>query len=158
MEKDEYLQNITEKIPEELVTYGLLFTAANRIQAAGDRIMDELTLRQQFLLVLLSLFDDYPPNLQELATVFGSSYQNVKRMAAALEEKDYLRIRKDRADRRKIRIDLNREKYELMRGERYRTAEAFSEKLYSGISEEEIKTLNAILRKIDDNLAEMEKD
>lgn len=155
MAQIENINDVVEKIPEHLVTYGLLFTAANRIQAVGDRAMNELTMRQQFLLVLLSLFEDYAPTLQELAVVFGSSYQNVKRMATVLEEKGYLSIRKDTIDRRKIRIDLNHEKYAQMTDEELKTTGEFMNELYSGISAEELDVLNKVLSQIDRNLERM---
>ena len=78
MHQVENIQEVMKKIPENLVIYGYIFTVANKIQASGDKVMEGLTMRQQFLLISLSLFEDYAPTLQELAEVFGSSYQNVK--------------------------------------------------------------------------------
>lgn len=149
------VHGIYDKVPKNLVTYGLLFTAANRIQAAGDRSMTELTMRQQFLLILLSLFDEYAPTLQELAEVFGSSYQNVKRMATVLEEKGYLSIRKDRMDRRKIRIELNKQKFAEDEESTFADVNEFMDQLYSGISDEELDAFEKVLMQIDENLEKM---
>ncbi len=155
MKNGENINEIVDKIPKNLVIYGYLFTVANKIQAAGDKVMDGLTMRQQFLLVSLSLFDDYSPTLQELAQVFGSSYQNVKRMASQLEEKNYLEIRKDPIDRRKIRIVLNKKQFNKLQKTSETVTTDFMNKLYEGLESAELDTVAKALDRFNKNLDEM---
>lgn len=155
MHQVENIQEVTKKIPENLVIYGYIFTVANKIQASGDKVMEGLTMRQQFLLISLSLFEDYAPTLQELAEVFGSSYQNVKRMATQLEDKNFLEIRKDPIDRRKIRIILNRKQFDELQGNFSNVTSDFMNRLYAGISADDLQTIAKSLVKINQNLDEM---
>lgn len=155
MHQVENIQEVMKKIPENLVIYGYIFTVANKIQASGDKVMEDLTMRQQFLLISLSLFEDYAPTLQELAEVFGSSYQNVKRMATQLEDKNFLEIRKDPIDRRKIRIILNRKQFDELQGNFSNVTSDFMNRLYAGISADDLQTIAKSLVKINQNLDEM---
>ena len=155
MHQVENIQEVMKKIPENLVIYGYIFTVANKIQASGDKVMEGLAMRQQFLLISLSLFEDYAPTLQELAEVFGSSYQNVKRMATQLEDKNFLEIRKDPIDRRKIRIILNRKQFDELQGNFSNVTSDFMNRLYAGISADDLQTIAKSLVKINQNLDEM---
>lgn len=154
----EKIDNIINNEPDDICMYGSLFTVANRIQAVGDKYLKDITMRQQFLLSCLNLFDDYNPTLHELARVFGSSYQNIRKIAKQLEDEGYLEIRKDSLDRRKLRIILNKEKFsehqEVMKEE----CSNFSNALTSGVSEEEITIFINTLLKIEDNLRNMEDE
>ncbi len=155
MNNIENIGEVIDKIPENLVIYGYLFTVANKIQASGDKVMEGLTMRQQFLLTSLSLFEDYAPTLQELAQVFGSSYQNVKRMASQLEEKNYLEIKKDPIDRRKIRIILNQKQYNDLQKSTGTQTKDFMKKLYKGLDQKTLDTVARSLVKMNENLEEM---
>lgn len=152
---NENLDGAVAKISDDLAAYGLLFKVANKVQAAGDAVFENLTMRQQSLLYVLSLFGDYAPTLQELAAVFGSSYQNVKRMAATLEEQECLSIEKDAIDRRKLRIILNREHFGSEGLKNMEKTKMFLAHIYEGLSKEEVKAFKHILLTIDKNLDEM---
>ena len=115
-------------------------------------------MRQQFLLSCLNLFDDYNPTLHELARVFGSSYQNIRKIAKQLEDEGYLEIRKDSLDRRKLRIILNKEKFSEHQEVMKEDCSNFSNALISGVSEEEITIFKNTLLKIEDNLRNMEDE
>lgn len=157
MKNVENVSEIIDKIPKNLVIYGYIFTVANKIQASGDKVMDGLTMRQQYLLISLSLFEDYAPTLQELAQVFGSSYQNVKRMASQLEEKGYLEIRKDPIDRRKIRIVLNKKQFNKLQKNSEESTTAFMDKLFQGLEPDELDTVAKALDQFNKNLDAMEE-
>ena len=154
----EDLDQIFDDIALRVKIYGYFFTVTNKIQAMGDKVLDGLTMRQQYLMVILSKFETYAPTLQELAYVFGSSYQNVKRMASQLEEKGYLDIRKDPIDRRKIRIILNRKKYNSLRDDLGQSTDEFFNKVYKGLSEKELNKLGEALTLIDKNISKLDED
>lgn len=154
----ERINNIINNKPDDICMYGSLFTVANRIQAAGDKYLKDITMRQQFLLSCLNLFDDYNPTLHELARVFGSSYQNIRKIAKQLEDEGYLEIRKDSLDRRKLRIILNKEKFSEHQEVMKEDCSNFSNALISGVSEEEITIFKNTLLKIEDNLRNMEDE
>ena len=155
MENSE-LNQIYEKIEGTLQTYGYFFTVTNKLQATSDKKIDAMTMRQLFLLVGLEAFGDYDPSLQELSYIFGSSYQNVKRMALQLDKDGYLSIRKDSKDRRKIRLKLNRANYDKLMIETKPGVVAFFDKIYSGISTEELQVVHRVLAQINNNLDELD--
>ena len=157
MSEDE-IRDLLSKVPEEFSIYGSLFALVNEIQAAGDKYVENITMRKEFLLICLSLFEDYAPTLQELASVFGSSYQNVKRMANQLEEERYLEIRRDSLDRRKIRIYLNEAKYKELTSNLYNGNSEFMDKLYKGVSSEDKTILMKSLLTMRKNLEDIENN
>lgn len=156
--RQDKINEVIAKLPQDFKTYGDLFAVSNRIQAAGDKFLDDITMRQQYLLVCLSIFGNYAPTLQELATVFGSSYQNVKRMAAQLERHGYLDINKDAIDKRKIRIVLNEEKFDQLREETARENNDFIDRLFEGVSPEDRTVVATALKVMQNNLDDIEKE
>ncbi len=150
------LNQVYEQIEETLQTYGYFFTVTNKMQAESDKEIEAMTMRQLFLLVGLEAFGDYDPSLQELAYIFGSSYQNVKRMALQLEEDGYLSIRKDSKDRRKIRLKLNRANYDKLMEDTRADVDTFFGKVFRGISAEELQNVSRILAKINSNLDDVD--
>lgn len=73
-------------IDSEYAIYGMLFSLTNRIQTIGDKEFGDITLKQHFVLVGLSMFEE-APTLKSMGELIGCSYQNVKRMASQLEKK-----------------------------------------------------------------------
>lgn len=139
-----------EEMDAKYAVYGMLFSLSNRIQAIGDKEFDDITLKQHFVLGALNICEE-PPTLKEMGTLIGCSYQNVKRMALHLERAGYIKLVPDEKDKRKLLL-VPTEKIEKMAEEKKEATLRFMERLYQGISEEEIKTALAILNKMEKNL------
>ena len=75
--------------------FGTVFALENRLQVLGDRLLEEITAKQWFVLVVLGLFGEKAPTSGELAEEVGSSYQNVKQIALKLEKKGYVTLESD---------------------------------------------------------------
>ena len=73
-------------------------------------------------------------------------------MASQLEDEDFLEIRKDPIDRRKIRIIINRKKFNLLRSEMEDANKVFFEHVLKNISTKEKEQLAQVLSKIDANV------
>ena len=86
--------------------FGLFFAFGNRLQTAGDAFYEEITCKQFFLLICMSLFEE-APTLSELSEVMGSSHQNVKQIVNKLERDGFLSTYTDEKDRRKVRVVPN---------------------------------------------------
>ena len=138
-------------VDRRLVLYGMLFSLSNRIQTIGDSQYDDITLKQHFLMIVLSMLGDYAPTLVQTAQIAGCSYQNVKRMAAHLEKNGYLHIRTDALDRRKQRL-VGTGKFQQMEAQKQAMSEAFMSRLYRDITDDELESAIAVLRKMDFNL------
>ena len=168
------LQSKTEKVrhPEELpgdetgpravadamdgryALFGLLFAFQNRLQAAGDAFYEEITCKQFFLLACMNLFPGEAPTVQDLAQIMGSSHQNVKQIINKLEQKGFLTVTPDEADRRKLRIRLTDYAGEL--AEKYqRKEEEFMTGLFADVSAEEAKQAFVTLSKMEANLMKL---
>lgn len=139
-----------ENIDDRYAIYGMVFSLSNRIQMLGDREFDNITLKQQFLMIALELFDE-PPTLKEMGELIGCSYQNVKRMAVHLQKEGYLDMVQDAKDKRKLLL--------INTGKAEKTAELSSEKiadfmsiLYRDIPQQDLRVVLSTLKKMDQNL------
>ena len=142
-----------ENITEEYAIYGLLFSLSNRIQTIGDKELEDITIKQQFLMIALDLFDE-PPTLKEMGDLIGCSYQNVKRMATQLEQKGYLILQNDQTDKRKIRLVSSGKIEQLADKNRQRTI-AFMSNLYRNIPKKDLAVTLKTLKKMDQNIGGM---
>lgn len=89
--------------------FGSLFVLMQELSGQVEERLAafELTSRQWLMLgVLEKAFPGYAPKLSELTAVFGTTHQNVKRVAAQLERRGWLRLERDEADRRVVRLVL----------------------------------------------------
>ena len=87
--------------------FGAVFVVAQHLDRLGDVVLAPLglTTKQWLLLAVLQRgFGERRPTLTEAAALYGSSRQNVKAIARALEAAGYLRIVPDPADRRALRL------------------------------------------------------
>lgn len=137
--------------------FGMFFAFSNSLQTAGDRFYEEITCKQFFLLICISLFEEVPPTINELAEVMGTTHQNVKQIVNKLEQSGFLKVNKDEQDKRKLRVsrtnkmDLLKEKYEEHEN-------LFFRRFFAGISETEIEVVYQTISKLDRNLTEIKED
>lgn len=76
---------------------------ANKIQAIGNTYGDEISWKQGMLLMCLENHEENP-TIGELAEMLGTSHQNTKILLNKLEEKEYITLKRDEVDRRKILV------------------------------------------------------
>lgn len=143
-----------EGIDEQFMLYGMIFSLCNRIQTIGDGQFEDITMKQHFLMVVLSIMGEEAPTLKETGEVMGCSYQNVKRMALQLEKKGYLKIIQDEKDKRKQRLVVTEKMVQLGEAKKAAT-KVFMQTMYRGIEKEEISQAIKILTKINHNLGGM---
>lgn len=147
-------RDVVEEMDGRYALFGLLFALQNRLQAVGDTFYEEITCKQFFLMACMNLFQGEAPTVQDLAAVMGSSHQNVKQILNKLEQKGFISVTPDEADRRKLRIQLTEHAAET--GEKYRKKEdEFMEGLFDGVSQEEAKQAFVTLSKMEDNLMKL---
>lgn len=142
---------LLEDLPEKRILFGMFFAFGNRLQAAGDTFYDEITCKQFFLLICLSLFTDQDPSINELSDVMGSSHQNVKQMINKLTEKGFVKTYSDSQDKRKLRIQKTAKMAEMKH--QYHSQEMlFMENLYQGLSQEQIIITLQTIQHMEKNL------
>ena len=133
---------------------GLLSAFENRFQAVADNAIKEISWKQFFAIICISMCKD-KPTVKELADIMGSSHQNVKQILLKLEKKGFVQITVDESDKRKQRISLTDYCNDFCNQNNNVAASTMS-RLFEGISEEQLKVTIGTIIQIENNLKEME--
>ena len=139
-------------IPSSYFLLGLLSAFENRFQAAADNAMGEISWKQFFAIICISMCKE-PPTVKELAQIMGSSHQNVKQILLKLEKKGFVAITADEHDKRKQRIRLT----DYCHGFTAKNAEMsnrFMQMMFAGVSEEQLQITIGTILQIENNLKE----
>lgn len=142
---------------KEAYIFGSLFILANRVQKLGDKLDDTITVKQWGILAALYQFEKGRASIGEVAAYIGTSGQNVKKMAVILEKKGFVEIKEREEDARVVELALTKGALEHA-AKRQEKEELFLEQMYKGIEEAELEALCNGLRKLGDNLLEMEEE
>lgn len=134
---------------------GLLSAFDNRFQAMADKTLGEITWKQFFTIICINMCRE-KPTIRELAEILGSSHQNVKQILIKLEKKDFVRITPDEKDKRKQRVELTERCMEFC-SQNDDMSIGIVEKLFGGVSEEQLKITIGTIIQIESNLKSMEE-
>jgi len=129
--------------------FGSIFLLANKLQVKGDSYFaeDEMTTKQWFLIVMVSQFGENPPMLTEVASMMGTTRQNVKQLALKLEEKGFLVIEKDAKDSRILRLKLTKKNQQFWENRDAKDS-AFIQDLFKSMTNEEITVMQQAMKKL----------
>lgn len=142
------------KYDDEYLLFGMLHVLGNRLQVLGDNFYDEITAKQWLLLVMLEIYGEVYPTLNELSDAMGSSHQNVKQLVVKLESKGYVIMFNDAKDRRKTRIHRTEKCQEL--SQKYNTKQQeFMSILFQDIDKKELKYAVKTLIQLEKNILSM---
>ena len=134
---------------------GLLSAFENRFQTAADNAMGEISWKQFFAIICINLFKE-PPTLRELSEILGSSHQNVKQILLKLEKKKFIELQPDITDKRKQRIFLTDHCKEFCE-KNNKMSEAIMDKMFRGISQNDLATTIRTITIMEKNLQGDEK-
>ena len=132
---------------------GLLSAFENRFQAVADAEMKELSWKQFFAMICVSLCKD-APTVKELAQIMGSSHQNVKQILIKLEKKGFVSVEEDAEDRRKQRIRLTQYAAQFCAQNDDRSMQLL-QRMFQGVSEEQLQITIQTLLQLESNLKEL---
>ena len=138
------------EIPPEYFLLGLLSAFENRFQTIADNIMKEISWKQFFAIICISMCKE-PPTLNELSEILGSSHQNVKQILLKLEKKNFIKFQEDKLDKRKQRIVLTGTCNKFCE-KNNETSIQIMQKMFQGIPEKDIKATIKTIVKMEDNL------
>ncbi|MFC4597247.1 MarR family winged helix-turn-helix transcriptional regulator [Cohnella hongkongensis] len=135
--------------------FASIFLSANRLQALGDRLDEQVTVKQWLLIAIL--FKSMPAKLsvKEVARIAGATHQNVMQMTRSLEDKGFLEIRTDPDDRRIKRIGLTSRCLAYFRTREDRET-AFLNELFAGFDGTELKQFHQLIGRLMSNISRME--
>jgi DNA-binding MarR family transcriptional regulator len=140
----------------EHLVFGAVFAVANRLQRVLDQVLPEVTAKQWWLLVTLSMFDE-PPTLGELARAADTSHQNTRQVLNKLAAKGFVELVPDRRDSRVRRVRATAKAGEwgaVTAGQ----ARAFMAAMYAQLSPEELAATASALSRVYDALGQMDKE
>jgi DNA-binding MarR family transcriptional regulator len=139
-----------DKMNKRLIVFGYLFRVANRLQSKMDSQMKDLTAKQWFVILVLGLFEQ-PPTLKQLAAACDTSHQNTKQIVMKLADKGFVTVLNDEKDGRAMRIKAS-EQCEQWDKDNEQVATQFVDRMFSGMSMDEVTDLSSSLIKIFNNL------
>jgi len=128
--------------------FGTVFVLVQNLSRRVDLALAPigLTSRQWLLLAVIQRhFADRAPSLTEAAAAYGSSRQNVKRIAVQLARRGYLRLVSDPSDRRPTRLVLT-DKVTGLRGASLDEGEtAFLSQSMAGLDDTQLERLRDLV-------------
>ena len=137
-----------DRTATEEYIFGYILLLSNKIQVWGDNIIPDLTIKQWFLLMIISKMQKKNPSLNEISEITGTSRQNTRKMLEHLAEKKYLKIKRSKTDARALNVSISKKTYKYFVDNEKKGAEAITS-LFSGITDEEIivtcKTMEKLL-------------
>ena len=136
-----------DRTAREEYVFGSILLLSNKIQIWGDNIIPDLTLKQWFLLILISKMENKNPTLNEISEFTGTSRQNVKKMLEHLDGKKYLKIKKSKTDARALNVSLLKKTYDYFDDNEIKGAQAVNS-LFSEITNEELSATCKTLEKL----------
>jgi DNA-binding MarR family transcriptional regulator len=144
-------------IESKYIIFALIFMLSNKLQTIGDSFFDEISTKQWFVTLTLGIMEGYAPTLSELSDAVGSSHQNVKQLVLKLEQKGYVKLIKDDADARCLRIHAT-QKCEEFHSAYHQISSDFMDRLFANLKEEDLVVTKNILLNMKKQLEGMEKD
>ncbi len=129
--------------------FASVFVLAQHLGHLGDAALVPLglTTRQWLLLaVVQTQFPGRRPTLSEAAAIYGSSRQNVKAIAAALEERGYLRLVDDPADHRAVLLEVTPKVAVFQAPSWIDRQTEFFHQVFDGLDDSEVGQLLALIR------------
>lgn len=138
------------EVPPEYFLLGLMSAFENRFQTIADNTMKEISWKQFFAIICISMCKE-PPTINDLAEILGSSHQNVKQILLKLEKKDFIKFEEDKVDKRKQRIAVTKNCVKFC-AKNNETSSLIMQKMFEGISEKDIKTTIKTIIRMDENL------
>ena len=142
------------EIPAREYLFGSIFLLANRLQTLGDGYLEEVTLKQWLLLIMIRVMDKEQPSVTEVADFMGSTRQNVRKMLEALEGKGYVALSPNSGDRRTLSVALT-PRTEQFFARFQAKGDAFLDQLFAEIPPEDLAVTRRTVEALFGNMERM---
>ena len=142
------------EIPAREYLFGSIFLLANRLQTLGDGYLEEVTLKQWLLLIMIHVMDRDQPSVTEVADFMGGTRQNVRKMLEVLEGKSFVTLSANSLDRRTLSVALTPKTEQLF--VRFQAkGDAFLDRLFDGIPPEDLEATRRTVEALFENMEGM---
>ena len=149
----EFLLYGTDGLKKKQALFASFFVVQNRLQVSGENIQEKISMRQWHLLAMTEICDK-PKTLTNIGKLMGCSRQNVKNLAAALEEKGFIIF--EYGANNSVLINITECAYDYLSQIGGRQTEILN-RLFSHFTEREIDNYFYLQNKLLDGLSETEK-
>lgn len=145
----------TSKENQMKAIFSTLFIASNRLQTLFDKHIPDVSLKQ-FMLLTIVRQSKQQLTFTQLGGLLGCSRQNIKKLAAALEKKNYITIQQSPADSRALCICAAAKMHDFFENvfSAYQSELAY---LFEVYIDDEIALLFGLLTKLYDGIDHLEK-
>ncbi|MDU4860839.1 MAG: winged helix DNA-binding protein [Terrisporobacter othiniensis] len=127
------------KIKEQFVFGGILLLA-NRLQTLGDNTLEELTIKQWFLITMIVNMESKNPTIKEIANFTGSTRQNIKQMISSLEKKGFIITKKSLDDGRVTIVQIT-EKCKIYLETTEKQGNKFLDRLFRNVDSQHLNNM-----------------
>lgn len=141
---------------EKVNIFKAIFQLSNKIQVEGDKLSNELTLKQWFLLLVLYKGTIENPTVNDISSAMGVTRQSAKKMISILERRAYVTVNKSCYDSRALCICPTDKAYEFFQNNKSLGYELLN-KIFEGIEKNELAMTFQVLQKMWNNLNEKHK-
>lgn len=128
--------------------YSSLFLVSNKIQIAGDRYCKPLTSRQYMTMLAILHIDEDKRTFNNIARKLGTTKQNATQLIKVLEKKGYVSIEPSKLDKRSVNVNVTESGVKILGECSENGGMNLMADLFKSFSEEEIKTLWDLLKKL----------
>ena len=142
------------EIPAREYLFGSIFLLSNKLQALGDGYLEEITLKQWLLLIMIHVMDKERPSVTEVADFLGGTRQNVRKMLEVLEGKGFVALFANPLDRRTLSVVLT-PKAEQFFARFQSKGDAFLDRLFDGIPPEDLAATRRTVEALFENMERM---
>lgn len=143
-------------IQKAQITFGNILIVANKIQSKGDGLFDDLSLKQWFLLIIVSNMPETDLSINRIAEVNGTTRQNVRKMLEIMRNKGYVELCQGKKDARTLEVQLTNKTKEFLKANE-ELGILYTRQLFEGVKEEQLDTVNNVCNKLFSNLENFRK-
>ncbi len=143
-------------IQKAQITFGSMLIVTNRIQSKGEGLFCDLSLKQWFLLVVISNMPETDLSINRIAEINGTTRQNVRKMLELMRTKGYVKLLQGKNDARTLEVQLTDKTREFLKANE-ELGILYTRQLFEGINEEQLDTVNNVCNKLLSNLENFRK-
>jgi DNA-binding MarR family transcriptional regulator len=135
------------RIDQEAYVFGFVLLLANKLQIWGDGLLEEITIKQWFLLIIISNMSVKTPKIKEIADLSGTTRQNTKKILEQLEKKGFVKISKSNVDERALNVKLSNKTKKYFAENDKKAADSVKQ-LFINITDKELGITFTTLKKL----------
>jgi DNA-binding MarR family transcriptional regulator len=115
---------------------------------------DNITMKQWLMLIVISAGFRSPPSIQDVADAMSTTHQNVKQIAAGLEQRGFMTLERDPDNKRIIRLKVTDRCFALFKSREENDKKAMYS-MFENLTDDEMKALFNIIAKMEHRADEL---